>query len=1412
MTTPTPATFSTKLKTFSGTGFPAWGALMKLVLEIKELWDACQVAAPTETELRVERDAVVAAAAAAEPAPPTPFRELVMKQKMASSIVMSALSEKVAAEVYLLDHPMAIMRHPRMTYNVKCSASVGAAKREYMALYLDDDGSMLDHIKETRRVLDELQELHVTLVDEEKMQNFLQSIGPSWNGFVGVLEAATSFENMIQRCQAEAVRREQQKTRTSRSPSSRTSAAFTAEQVGRRTNKKKRDMSKVKCFNCQRYGHISRDCKNPRVPRATRPETASMAFSVEDATVENQHEWIVDSGATSHMTGHVANLIDVRELEQPRVLTVASGDNLVATAVGKAPLRCDGQEVCVLHDVLFVKGLARNLVSVAAASRNGMEVLFKGASCTIRGPSGASLTASRERHLVYVVDAKSEPVQHSAQMTAEVPHVETWHRRLGHLNVASTKKVIADLQLPARGTMDQSCPTCVSGKLAQFPFPVKEKRVLKDNQLLLAIDYVGPMNTRAREGYTGMVNIVIEPFHLDMVYPLRDKSSITQLDAIKDCAAKMRAFAPTFRVAFLKSDNAQEYVGGAVAEYCKRNGIIQEFSVAYTPQQNGKAERANRVIVEMARSMMIGANLPTTYWADAVVCAAYLRNRCPSKVLDGKTPMEVLLGTAADISNLRVFGCKVQALVPKEQRKKLDTKARNGIFVGYASGGAYLVHIPSRGRGETITARTVVFYEDQFLPPPGDDEVVIDTELSLAQRLERQLSIAAAPQPTTQEPDESAGQLVSPAHGSPAGLDVHMTPSEMVTPPDQPTSGPASQPVGGAQQLARLRGDPREEKAVPPVRRSAREKKPSQRRLDYDESHLSMAEVCAMVEERVLPARFDGTNVRDAYIYRVMTPSELDEWALSIDPINIEEVRSSAERSEWEHAMEAEIESLIANGTFVEAPLPPGRKAVKSKWVFKRKTHADGSLDKFKARVVAKGFSQRYGDDYSDTFSPVVRHTTVRIVLIIAVERRMKRLQLDIKTAFLNSPLNEEIYMEPVEGYKNGDGAVWLLRRALYGLKQASRSWYETLSKFLLSIGFRRGVADTCLFMKGSDDDLMIVLVYVDDILAFAMRDEDLNQFKTAMETEYEVNNFDDINYFLGLELQWSPAGDEVRVCQQKYATTILERFNMENSRAAATPMEDHFRNQLFQTQDASAFKPRPALGALLYLAVISRPDVATAVRLLAQETEQPTPAVQSGIERVFRYVNGTRDYGLTFKQNRDVEDGLVVYCDAAFAVERNSRSSTGFAIFYNGNLVEWGSKKQDLVTLSSTEAEYVAMTQGVQECIALKLVLKDIGIPVPKLLVKEDNQGAQHIAENKGTTQRSRHIDTKYHWLREKVATQEVEVQYCPTGEMVADHFTKPLGRAKFVYFREQLGIRRVGVLDARPTKNEQATSAVQQ
>lgn len=357
--------------------------------------------------------------------------------------------------------------------------------------------------------------------------------------------------------------------------------------------------------------------------------------------------------------------------------------------------------------------------------------------------------------------------------------------------------------------------------------------------------------------------------------------------------------------------------------------------------------------------------------------------------------------------------------------------------------------------------------------------------------------------------------------------------------------------------------------------------------------------------------------------------------------------------------------------------------------MFKRETLADGSLDKYKARVVAKGFSQRYGEDYSETFSPVMKHSTLRMLLVLTITHGWFTMQLDVKTAFLNSVLHEEVYLQPPEGCVSS-GIVWRLKKALYGLKQASRAWYELLSAFLLKIGFSRGVADPCLFWKVINDSIIFMLVYVDDLMVFSGTQASLVDFYETLATEYAINKIEGESYFVGLELIWNADRSEVHISQRKYVGEILKRFQMSETKPKRIPMDNNFGAVLAKEESCIVTKSyRPELGALLYASTMSRPDITTAVRLLAQRMDKPTQSVAIGIKRVMQYLQGTRDLALKYSADnaKAIGSGLVLYVDAAFASEPGRKSATGYAIFFHGNLVAWGSKSQSIVTLSSTEA-----------------------------------------------------------------------------------------------------------------------------
>ncbi|GMF48612.1 unnamed protein product [Phytophthora fragariaefolia] len=574
-----------------------------------------------------------------------PLHQLGLQQKLAMTIILSALTDDQAALIADLTHPQEMLQALQKAQRHVCDTTVGALKRQYMALYIDG-GDMLEHIRQTRLMLAELECYKVSLSDAEKKSNFLQSLGPDWNGYIGALEACGSMEELLIKAAAEARRRSTQAQRSKHGGTQAVSSgnAFAASSYGKPGTKK------GKCYNCGKRGHFKNECKSKKqfggafgnaAAGQDSGDEAETGFVFQVSTQAAGADWIIDSGASSHMTGTSDLLSDLHEMASNVVVTTASGTTLTATHGGKAylPLATGGS--CTLDNVLYVPGLQRNLVSLSKVGAAGLTATFDHERCVITSGS-AKLVATRRSSGLYVVTMPSTDKNAEADYASgDGPDdLAIWHARLGHLNA-------------------------------------------RDLKVLLR---AGGITT------SRMVSMMIEPYHLAAVFPVKDKGSATQLRALRECIANLKVEVPEVRVAVLKSDNAAEYVGGEIAEFCNENMIAQEFGMPYAPQQNGKVERSNRVVVEMARAMLQASGMGKRFWSDTVKTTAYIRNRCPSKVLAGKTPIEELTERTPALNKLRVFGCDAEVLLPKALRQKLDAKTARGVFIGYEKSGEYDCH------------------------------------------------------------------------------------------------------------------------------------------------------------------------------------------------------------------------------------------------------------------------------------------------------------------------------------------------------------------------------------------------------------------------------------------------------------------------------------------------------------------------------------------------------------------------------------------------------------------------------------------------------------------------------------------------------------------------------------------------
>jgi hypothetical protein len=487
--------------------------------------------------------------------------------------------------------------------------------------------------------------------------------------------------------------------------------------------------------------------------------------------------------------------------------------------------------------------------------------------------------------------------------------------------------------------------------------------------------------------------------------------------------------------------------------------------------------------------------------------------------------------------------------------------------------------------------------------------------------------------------------------------------------------------------------------------------------------------------------------------------------------------------------MHDEIDALHRNHTWSLVPRPHGANVVGSKWIFRTKMKEDGTIDRFKARLVAKGYTQIPGLDFGETFSPVVKAPTIRVILSLAVHFKWPLKQLDVKNAFLHGTLNECVYMEQPPGFVDTQypNHVCLLHKSLYGLKQAPRAWFDKLSTCLVSIGFICSKADSSLFIYHHDTNFILLLVYVDDVIITGNNSTFISSLTRRLNKDFALKDLGQLHYFLGLEVRYFSGG--ITISQTKYARDLLEKANMLEASKINTPIAHKAIELSDDHESVDPTEYRRLCGSLQYL-TFTRPDITHAVNVVCQHFPNPTKRNMRAVKRILRYIKGTLTHGLRYLSQSSLT--LNAFCDADWAGCPNTRrSTTGYCIFLGSNCISWASKKQPTVSRSSTEAEYRSLATTAAELTWLQHLLHDLGIKLERRpLILCDNQSAIHLAHNPVFHARTKHIEIDYHFIREKVTAGHLQLQYLPTTQQIADVFTKALGKDSFSTFRYKLGV----------------------
>ena len=879
----------------------------------------------------------------------------------------------------------------------------------------------------------------------------------------------------------------------------------------------------------------------------------------------------------------------------------------------------------------------------------------------------------------------------------------------------------------------EACEGCCMGKMAQENFTRNPTQKVKSTDILELVhtDVIGPMSVRTPGGNRYAVVFTDDFSRYTSVYFMKKKSEVfSKLVEFKNLVENQTGK----RLKRLRSDGGGEYESNQLKRFLKSNGIKHEKSIPYTPQQNGLAERMNRTLVERARCMLHHMKVNKRWWAEAINTSAWLTNRMPNSV-NKLTPYEMWYGKKPNLQKLFTFGSTGYCHTPSEKRTKLEAKAMPCIFMGYADD----------YKGYRVCVR-------------GSNKVIITRTMKLT---ETAVSSFAGPNQFQMLNDDDDDDEKSPHVG-------------FVTPPTK------------NMEFVRRRSDSTEsDRRV--TRSMTREKRLKTEEQDFIGPIPGPEyELCA---EEV---------VREEVAFHVSVNDIL--------PKSFHEAVIGPEKEKWIEAIKSELNSLKKNETWSLCKLPVDKNEVGNKWVFAIKRDENGKVLRYKARLVAQGFSQQPGVDYEHTYSPVACIASVRSFLVAAGEHGLYVEHDDVDTAFLYGELDEEIYMRVPEGFElladnessATDGLSLKLGKSLYGLKQASRMWNQKIDQVLTEMGFEATDAEPCIYIRDDHQGLCMICLYVDDLLIAGKDEATVGLIVSALREHFSMKSLGPVKHMLGIEIHYKLADKNLTLQQTKYIEDLVVKFNQQNAKEVSTPMETSLQltkdNEANDEDEQRLMKTRPyrsLVGALNYLSGTTRPDISVAVTKLSRFLNNPGPKHWDAAIRVVRYLKKTKNYQLSYNFNDGEKGKLVAFSDADWGTDKDDRRSvSGIFITYCGGPLVWKSNYQRTVALSTTEAEYMALSLCVRECVWLRLLLKNLRLEqVGATMINEDNQGAIALAHNVGYQSRTKHIDIQYHFLREKILDKTIDLQYVETRDQLADFMTKPLAAKRLEYLLKKAG-----------------------
>jgi hypothetical protein len=996
------------------------------------------------------------------------------------------------------------------------------------------------------------------------------------------------------------------------------------------------------------------------------------------------------------------------------------------------------------------------------------------------------------------------------------PDINTYHRRLGHLSEAGIKDMIRANKnglIPAR-LLHQTlapCEVCALTKAKRLPF--KKERQEGHQGLMVFGDRfdsdIGVMPSASRFG--SMYDVHYIDYHTRYRFVFMMKLKSEQVEKYKFLRALMRTqFGKVIKK--LCVDGEPVYMSHEMLRICGEDGTILWCRAPHTPQQNAIAERSMGVLHTGALANLMQSGLTPPFWEDAVLYQNYVDNRTPTKFLKGDSPHLAVWQIQPDFKYLRPFGCLAFVFIPGEFRQKFEKAAVPGIFLGYSlHHSAYKVYVWSRRKD--VTSRNVKFFENVFPYREGyprDQMPRISEEFWEAERDEppamneyKGFKIQPIPAGQFQRQEKFVTSDNRPATPPPSRGDLPMpnTPVKTIVPTTPPGFSVPNTP----------------QKDVP-TRQSSRKGKGAWKSTKYDEeSGFIMQDMHGPLTPQE-PNRNrnrekgeeENTEERLPMDWTKVDPKKV------IIPKNIEDIMNVPYSEHWKWALAEELGKVNAKSTFRKLT-PDELQKVKKKEVrvtgnrviFNMKFNADGTIERFKARLVLQGYNHQKGVEYDETYAPVVAMESVRFLMGIAASNGWEVDHLDVPTAFLNGELEHLIVTRVPKGWNDAisdelgeDGDPTGLHKSLYGLKQAGLCWNKKVDSTATVFGFKRSTSDTCVYIMWTIGGVVVFAIWTDDYFLTGSDKEAIGKWKEKLFEEFQIKDKGRVEYALGVRFSWSPAG--LHMDQEKAINDMASRYRMDTTKGKALPLpqgtiltKDMAPKTDEEKDDMEDVPYKSLIGSLLYVARVTRPDIMYAVSFLSRFSSNPGRNHWTAAQGVLKYLIGTSNMGLMYKRGKQdtFRMDLESWPDSSYADDREKGKSTyGHVTYINDCAFAWQSTLTKTVPQSVFEAEIISANEATKLVMAYSYICDELEGDPGTPIVHVDNDPAVFFAENAIHSRKSRHMLPKFYYIREQVEFGNIVMARTKTEDQHGDIMTKVLGKVAFFKFRSIIGVCSLG------------------